>query len=399
MMKPILVMMLFCLYLQTAQAQTAVYDDHEGIHVVDLAGRNLHFKTVPQRIILGESRYLFALSILDQKDPLRRIVGMVTNLKKIDFGSYRQYRKKFPEIDAIAQVGHTSADSFSVEKALSLNADLAIFGIDGHGPNARHAQLIDQLQSAGVKVVFIDFRNEPVVNAVKSITLLGKVLGREQRAKQYTDFYQDQLQRVSKRLSQLDAQAIELDVEQKRPDVFLHSRVGLQDLCCETMVRGMMATFIDQTNGVNIARERVPGSAGILNLEYLLMNQPEVYIATAIGASSDSTPADGDNIPPYIILGAGVDEAIAQRSFVRALNASGINELQAVKTQRAYAIWHHFYNTPLNIVAIQVFAKWLYPDEFTDLDPRHTLQVLFDRFQSVPLQGTYWLALEEPVNG
>ena len=354
--------------------------------VTDIAGRQVKIPLNPQRIILGESRYIFALSILDREQPLKRIAGMLADFKQIDFGSYQQYREKFPEIDQIPLVGHASADSFSVEQVLTLNADLAIFGLEGHGPNARHTQLIDQLKSAGIPVIFVDFRHKPLENTVKSITLLGKVLGREQQAAEFTAYYQQQLRRVTRRLA---------NVKTPAPKVFLHSRVGLQDLCCETMVRGMMAAFLDVARGNNIAKALVPGQAGVLNLEYLLSLQPDIYIATGIGSTKTLAVKDA-NIPPYIVLGAGVSEHAARSSFSRAIRKSGVSELDAVKSQRAFAIWHHFYNSPLNVVAVQAIAKWLYPEDFADLDPQLTLQTLFDRFQSVPLNGSYWVSLQKP---
>ncbi|WP_315980744.1 hypothetical protein [Aliamphritea spongicola] len=45
------------------------------------------------------------------------------------------------------------------------------------------------------------------------------------------------------------------------------------------------------------------------------------------------------------------------------------------------------------MAAVQVFAKWMYPQAFADLNPDQTLQTLFERFQPVPLEGTYWVKL------
>lgn len=368
--------------VHTAQASET------NIRVTDLAERTVTLSHPAKRIILGESRYLFALSILNPDHPLDNIVGMLADLQSIDPGTYQQYQQRFPEIDDIPRVGHTSADSFSVEKVLSLNADLAIFGVEGHGPGARNAQLIDQLERAGVTVVFIDFRNDPLINTVKSMRLLGDVLGKNARADAFIEYYQAQLDRVVKPLAIAMAKH-----SQHSPAVFLHSRVGLQDLCCETMARGMMAAFLDNVGGQNIAKERVPGSAGILNLEYLLTEQPDIYIATAIGAAQN-LEADAANQPPYIVLGAGVSRSDAQASFQRAIKESALGSLTAVRNGHAYAIWHHFYNTPLNIAAVQVFAKWLYPQTFADLDPHATLETLYQRFQPVPLNGTYWVELD-----
>lgn len=364
----------------------AIAQPHTGVKVTDLAGRDVTITSPVERIILGESRYLIALAMLDRDNPVRRIAGMLADFKQVDHGSYQQYQKRFPEIDDIPMVGHTSADSFSVEQALTLNADLAIFGLEGHGPTARHSALIGQLEKAGVTVLFVDFRHDPLNNTIKSMALLGRVLGRESEAKEFTDFYRQQLDRV---LDKVDGALLS---QQEMPNVFLHSRVGLQGLCCETMVRGMMASFLDVAGGGNIAKPLIPGAAGVMNMEYLLSMQPDIYIATAIGSTEENIRSDKE-MPPYIILGAGVDETVARQSFQRAINMTGVHNLTAVKRKRAFAIWHHFYNTPLNVAAVQAFAKWLYPDIFHDMNPKHTLQQLFERFQPVPLSGTYWVSL------
>lgn len=353
-----------------------------AVQVTDMAGREVTFDKVPQRIILGESRYIYALSILDREDPLKRVVGMLADLKQIDHGSYLQFQKKFPHIDDIPNVGHTSADSFSIERVLSLNADLAIFGVEGHGPNARHAHVVDQLQRSGVNVVFIDFRKDPIANTIKSIELLGSVLEQEQRANKFVAFYKEQLARVTDNLPVMD----------KPPEVFLHSRVGVMDLCCETMVRGMMAAYVDEVGGRNMAVDMIPGHAGVLNLEYLLTSPPDVYVATAVG-TPNLISEESSEYPPYVVLGAGVDKDTARGSLQRAIIQSGISELPTIRNNSAYAIWHHFYNSPLNVVAVQVFAKWLYPVRFSDLEPRITMEKLYAEFQSIPLDGIYWVGL------
>lgn len=396
----ILIMPLCATFMTNASQTDNV--TNASIKVIDLAGRSITLTKPAQRIILGESRYLFALSIFDTHNPIERVVGMLADLKMVDYGSYEQLHQKFPLIDDIPLVGHTSADSFSIEKTLTLNAELAIFGVEGHGPSAKHSTLIKQLQQAGVTVVFVDFRRNPMVNTVKSIALLGQLLGKVSRANEFIAFYQQQMQRVIHPLSELMENQVQvksgsmlrskIKLEPKsKPNVFLHSRVGLQGLCCETMVKGMMADFVERAGGVNVASSMLPGSAGVLNFEYLLSFQPDIYIATAIGSTQPYS--DESQRPHYIALGAGVNETFAQQSFRHALDTMGMNHLTAVQQHKAYAIWHHFYNTPLNVVAVQVFAKWLYPEQFTSLEPRQTLESLFEQFQSVPLNGVYWTSL------
>ena len=353
-----------------------------AVTVTDMAGREVTIERTPTRIILGESRYLHVLSVLQPQDPLKNVVGILGDLSQLDYGSYELYKQKFPQIDELTRVGQNSAESFSVEKTIAIDADLAIFGVNGHGPSAKHAQYIEQLQAAGIPVIFIDFSQDPLVSAPKSITLLGEVLGAQAQAKAYNEFYAAELNKVLTRLPS--------DVAHK-PQVFLHSRIGMTDVCCESMVREMMAGLVEGAGGENLAAKWIPGVAGVVNFEQLLLEQPDVYIATAVGSSVHLQQNDEST---YAILGPNVSESAARSALTRAIELNHVQNLQAVKNGQAYAIWHHFYNSPLNIVALQVLAKWMYPQQFADVDPQQTLSELFERFQAIELTGVYWVALK-----
>lgn len=344
--------------------------------VTDLAGRSVALPARAERILLGEGRVIAALAILE-RDPTRRVVGMMGEFERYDPGGYAQYKAALPAIAKIARVGRGNSDSFSLEAALALAPDLAIFGLEGHGPTPKDAEVVARLEKAGVAVLFIDFRKEPLVNTPRSIELLGVALGREAEAAAFTAFYRAELARVADRLP-----------APQKPSVFIENRVGLGAECCATMANGMMGRFIDFAGGRNIASPLIPGSFGTLSLEYLLRNQPEVYIGTAIGS------AGGGAQPGRIVLGAGATPEAARASLRQALQRTGIAELEAVRDGRAYAIWHHFYNSPFNVAAVQAMAKWLHPQRFADLDPEATLRSAYARFQPMPLAGTYWIGLE-----
>ncbi len=137
-----------------------------------------------------------------------------------------------------------------------------------------------------------------------------------------------------------------------------------------------------------MAQPLLPGSVGVLNQEYLLTHQPDIYIGTAVGSIQTQKEA-----PQYIVLGTSISAKVAHQSLAAITQRPPLNQLTAVKNKRAYSIWHHFYNTPLNIVAIQTFAKWAYPKTFAELSPQKTLETLYRDYQPVPLNGTYWMAL------
>lgn len=352
--------------------------------VTDLADRQVSIPESVNRVILGESRYIPALAILDGDATIDRLAGILPDFEQTDPGGYAQYLKRFPALAEVPKVGHASADSFSLESVLAIGADLAIFSLEGHGPGAHNRALIERLERAGVAVVFVDFRQQPLVNTPRSMALLGDVLGREQEAQRFNRFYREELARVSEVVSDIPPD--------NRPRVFLHSRLGLHDSCCETMVRGMMGRFIDAAGGRNVAADRVPGVSGVMNLEYLLSDPPDRYLATAIGSRKYQV-SDADQ--PYVMLGAGVDGPMARESFRRATDRPGLRALEPIRERRAMAIWHHFYNTPMNVVAVQALARWLHPQALSELDPEQTLETFYREFQPVPLDGSYWITLGE----
>ncbi|MGF1785357.1 ABC transporter substrate-binding protein [Photobacterium swingsii] len=348
--------------------------------LVDLAGREVVLPKQVNRILLGESRYIPALAILEGDKLFSRVAGMMGDLKIVDPDTYQQYQAAFPEIDAVPLFGKGASDTFSLETALALKADVAIFGVEGHGPSARNSDIIAILERAGVTVVFIDFRKNPMKNTTKSLAIMGKVLGREQQATDYINFYNAELAKVEQGLAALK--------DKPSPSVFLHSRVGLSSECCETMARGMVAQMLDFVGAKNIALPLIPGSVGVMNQEYLLTHQPDLYIGTAIGSTETQKEE-----PQFIVLGTSIDKTTAHHSLALITLQAPLKELTAVQNKRAYSIWHHFYNTPLNIVAVQTFAKWAYPITFAQLEPEQTLKTLYQRYQPVSFNGTYWMAL------
>lgn len=357
-----------------AQAQPAT------ITVTDLAGRTVRVPAKVDRILLGEGRLLPLLAVFDKDDPARRLVAMMGEFEKLDVPGYAQWTRRFPQIDKVPRVGRTNSGSFSDEQAITLKPQLAILGLaGGHGPSERDRETLARLEAAGTAVVFIDLRHDPLANTPRSMLLLGEVLGKKAEAEAFVTFWRTQLAVVTDRLAKARPES---------PTVFLENRVGLSEGCCDTMV-GLVGKLLDAAGSRNVAKDLIPGEFGTLNPEFLIARQPRFYIGTGIGAL-----ATQQQMPLRVVLGADATPEAAQASLARAVQRRGISQLQAVKDGRAYAMWHHFYNSPFNVVAVQVFAKWLHPELFADLDPRATLQTMYDRFQPIPLEGTYWTALK-----
>ena len=342
--------------------------------VTDIAGRSVEIPAKVDRILLGEGRLFYAISLLEGKKPFDRIVGWQGDFRKLDPQTYSVYQAKFPEIDKIPLIGNTTADSVSPEKVLTLNPDVAIFGLSGHGPG-RDSQLVKQLEKAGVPVVFVDFRTSPLKNTLPSMRLLGKVLHREQQAENYINFYQDNVRLVTDVTSKIP--------ESQKPSVFIELKAATSDDCCGTAGNGNMGDFIDLAGGNNIAKGLLPGALGQINLEKVLSANPDVYIASGAKAP--------DAKDPGIKLGAKVTEQQARDSLNSAMQRTGISTLKAVRDGNSHAIWHSYYNSPYNVLAVQAFAKWIYPEKFASLDPKKTMDSMYQQFLAVDPSGTYWV--------
>lgn len=346
--------------------------------VTDLAGRQVELPDNVERFMLGEGRLLPAVAILEGKNLTQRLVAMMGDFEKLDPAGYAQFSRAFPALDKVHRVGRDKSSTFSDEMAISLRPQVAFLGMgSGHGPSQKDHETLERMKAAGIAVVFIDMRHEPLKNTPLSMELMGQVLGKQAQAKAFADYWRAQLAVVQEGLKGAPP----------GPTVFLDNRVGLESGCCFTMT-GLLGKLLDAAGGRNVATGLIPGEHGTLNLELLIERQPQLYIGSAVGSM-----ATASKTPLRIVLGADATEQEARASLRRATQRPGISQLKAAQPGHAYAIWHHFYNSPFNVAALQAMAKWMHPERFKDLDPHATLATMYERFMPLPLTGLYWVSL------
>lgn len=349
----------------------------ETVTVTDLVGREVTVELPVERFVVSEGRYIPLLALLRPENPVRGLVGTMSPLGWTQPEIERQLHEKFPAAKEIARFGSRSAVSVSAEKIIELQPSLAIFGLNDHGPDSKNAELIAQFEAGGISVVFIDFRQDPAANTVRSIELIGRLLEAEARAADYIAFHRERWETVISRTNEL----------RERPSVFVHIHPGRHD-CCWAMADGMLGPMVGLAGGRNIANAVAPGPFSHHTAEFLLHEDPDVWIGTASGRVGEYLA----NERP-VAIGPGMDAEMARQSLERYLSAPEFRSLTAVRSGRAHAIWHNFYNSPFNIVALEAFARWIHPDLFADTDPQATLQEIFDRYLPFELDGVYFASL------
>jgi iron complex transport system substrate-binding protein len=339
-----------------------------AVEVTDVLGRKVEMDHAPQRIVLGEGRLFFALALLDRDNPFQRVVGWQNDMRLLDPHTYSVYAKRYPQVSQLPLIGQASEQSVSAEQILALKPDLAIFSIAGEGPT-QHSPVADLLAKAGVPVLFIDFRVHPIENTRVSMRALGQLLGREQQAEQYLSLYDQHLKRVTDHVAGLP--------DSQRPKVFLELLAGVWQAPGHTTGKSGLGSVVTAVGGHNIGADVVPGALGDVSVEYVLKADPDVYIATG-------------NRAPGVLLGAGVSQDTARQSLAKITARPEFAPLRPIQAGQAHGLWHDFYNSPFNILAIEAMARWVHPERFKDLDPQATM-VQINQMLNVGLDGQYWV--------
>lgn len=340
--------------------------------ITDLAGRQVSVPDHVSRVILGEGRLLYTLAALQPENPFAHVVGWRGELIEYDADTWALYRAHFPQAADLPIFGKAAAGEFSVEQALALKPQVIIFDRAAYAP-LRAQRALDLLEAAGVTVVFVDFLTKPDQHMAPSIRVMGQLFEAEERASALIQLRQQALAAVAERLPE------------QRPRVLIETAAGLHD-CCRSVGDDNLGRVIRLAGGDNIATQRIPGVFGTLSPEWVLVNNPDVVIMTG---------GDWQQFNPKAIpMGYGASSRAARQAMQALVSERpGWSGLRAVRDGRVYALWHQFYNTPYQFVAIQQVAKWLHPEAMADLQPDALWQQLHHQFLPVPMQGAFWASI------
>lgn len=341
----------------------------QSVTITDLKDRTVTLAQPARRLLIDDGRYLVALSLL-HKNPVAVLSAWPRDVNRIGERVFEKYRAAFPRIDSIAQIP-SSAGSFSLEKVIAVRPDVAIFTL-GLGPSDEQ---VKQMESAGIKVIFIDFFSHPLEHLDRSLIVLGQATGRTTEARRFLEFRRAHMQVISKTLAAKRVAA---------PKVFVEAHAGLNDDCCNSPGKGNVGDYIDFVGGHNIGADALSTTYGKLNLEFVIGQNPFVYIATG---GPHLEKAGG------LVLGDGYTPERARAALAKVAARPGIASLSAVKAGRVHGIAHQLLNSPLDILAVESFARWIHPELFAQIDPAATLAEINKRFLAVPLDGPQWIDL------
>lgn len=323
------------------------------VTVKDMDNRTVTIPQAPQRIILQDGRDIFALALLERDNPFAKVVAWNNLPKKQDTQTWDVLKRQWPEAEKILDMQFSDQGNVDLETIISRHPDLMIAQLRAK-PSLVQSGVLAKLEALHVPVVFVDYELHPVENTLPSITLLGKVMGQNERAKAYTDFYQQRLDTLHQRLATVT----------KKPLVFIEPIAGVAGLdngCCFTHAHNGWGGLVEAAGGVNIGSQLLPGATGTVSVEKIISLNPDYYLM-----SGSKRPGKGTAVVPF---GYNVDRKEVETAFNALMARQGVSSIPAVVQGHTGALYHHFYNNPYNIVAIETLSKIFYPDHFKDIDP------------------------------
>ena len=357
-----------------AQVKNVAENKTKTITVMDILGRTVTIKTPVRRVVLlyGLEDY----AAVGGRDSLSKLVG-------INAWRYKMYRpdwwqawiEYYPEIKKLPDVGQPGK-TFQVEEVIKLKPDVVIADRSMY---KYMTEDVKRLEKAGIPVVFTDYF--PHTNNVtelfnevnRSAMILGKILNREERAKEVVKFFEDHVMKVVNKTKGIKS----------KPKVIVFATWSKWDAYGK---KSMYNFWIDLAGGDNVAAKVIPGFSGDINPEFVLKTNPDVLVFTC-----------NNNFPSgqKVVIGYTVNNSSSAKEALKELiNRPGWNKLNAVKDRRVYIIHHGLSHGHLfEFVCLEYMAKWLHPTLFRNLEPKKDLQTFYSKFMPMPLHGVWAVRL------
>jgi len=363
-MKRLIATILLVLSVATSSATRAEIVLH------DIAGHDVTLNQPARRLLIDDSRILIALALI-APDPVGLLCAWPRDINRLGKTTFAAFETKFPAIDRLAS-SSSSASPFSVEKVLAAAPDLAVFSAAAQPSDADRKTI----EAAGIPILIVDFFTHPIKDLEPSLRLLGEAIGEGKRTEAFLSFRSERLAAITRKIA---------DNPSQRPLIFMEPHAGASDDCCNSPGRGNVGDIINVVGGNNIGHDPLKHAFGKISAEYIIQQDPEVYIATG----GDHLEGTGG-----LIVGPTYSAEQMQESLERVVHRPLFENMRALRNKRVFGLSHHLLNSPLDIVTIELLAAWIHPQLFNEQEVEATLAFINTNFLAVPLKGPLWIDLK-----
>lgn len=287
--------------------------------------------------------------------------------------AWKTYVTKFPQIQELPDVGYN--DTISVESIISLDPDVVLMSAPVNYDYIEPE--LDKFAEAGIEVAFVNYHKQTVEMHRSSTELIGEIMGQEERAKEISDFYEDQVKLIEERISGLEENA-------ERPKVYMEYSIA-PNTYGNSWADKMWGALIPQCGGINIAAGLSDGNSVEVAPEQVIASNPDLIVFT--GCLVDD---NNENI----VVGYGADREKALERLQAYQEREGWSGLNAVKNDRMAVLYHDLSRHIFDFAGTQMLAKLCQPELFADVDPEENLRTFFEKYMPVELEGVWMVSLE-----
>lgn len=347
-----------------------------GFTITDVNGTQVKFDKQPETFVVAN--YIFNFLLVGGGSSLKKVVGLTKDgWQDIRYGEYTSLTKAYPAIKGIESIGGYHDDVLDRELILELAPDCLLINNSQYTENETS---IPVWEKAGIKVVVLDYHKMILEHDIASTTILGKLLGKEDTAAELCSAYTNGINLVQKRIAALP---------DEKKNIKVYTELG--NMGADTIGNSydgiLWGAIVDNLGAVNIAKGKLSGSYGPLDMEYILEQNPDIII---IGGSIWS----GDTKSTQMRMGLTVDESLAQKRLAGFDARSWWQNLNAVKNGEVYGVDHGSLRNALDYTFTEYLAKIIYPDLFKDLDPQAEYEQMLNKYlPEMKEPGTFMIKL------
>lgn len=347
-----------------------------GFTITDVNGTQVKFDKQPETFVVAN--YIFNFLLVGGGSSLKKVVGLTKDgWQDIRYGEYTALTKAYPAINGIESIGGYHDDVLDRELILELAPDCLLINNSQYTENETS---IPVWEKAGIKVVVLDYHKMILEHDIASTTILGKLLGKEDTAAELCSAYTNGINLVQKRIAALP---------DEKKNIKVYTELG--NMGADTIGNSydgiLWGAIVDNLGAVNIAKGKLSGSYGPLDMEYILEQNPDIII---IGGSIWS----GDTKSTQMRMGLTVDESLAQKRLAGFDARSWWQNLNAVKNGEVYGVDHGSLRNALDYTFTEYLAKIIYPDLFKDLDPQAEYEQMLNKYlPEMKEPGTFMIKL------
>ena len=330
---------------------------------------NMQDVTQIELIILGRE---LELTLIDSADgtvmvnkPVNRVVTIgwgadcealrALKAKEKVVGVHEQVTRKelfFPELSELPVV--CSSFHPDTEKILELGPDLVIV------LSTMTLKHTGELVDAGISVACLNMYKRDGLE--ENLIKLGYIIGKREEAEEFIDFIQESEAEIDEKVKEFlpdDDDRLRVYMEGARGDYVIVGTTSPYNRFCEL------------AGGINIATEAdIPGCVNV-DPEWVVGQNPDIIFKMVLAGY------------PASLFGYETDDPSGMKE-VRddIMNRPGLANIEAVKSGRVY-VMYCLALSPGNCVGIPYMAKAIYPNIFSDLDPKEIHQRYVTEFQGL----------------